>query len=77
MPHTLKPYNNMLGLDGKLKPEELKHRHKNRLCLVCGSGNHCASECPTSKLGHATELQVTEESEGTPREEMESKKSEN
>ncbi len=50
---------------------------KNRLCLVCGSGNHCASECPTSKRGPATKLQVTEESEGTPREEMESEKLEN
>src|SRR5258708_33549068 len=77
MPHTLKPYDNVLGLDGKLKPEGLEHRHKNRLCLVCGSGNHCASECPTSKQGHATELQVAEELEVTPREERESKKSEN
>ena len=77
MPHTPKPYNNVLGLDGKLKPEELEHRHKNRLCLVYGSGNHHASECPTSKWGCATKLQVTEELEGTPREEMESEKLEN
>ena len=77
MPHTLKPYDNMLGLDGKLKLEELEHRCKGRLCLVCGSGNHCASECPTSKWGRATELKVAEDSEVTPREEIESKKSEN
>src|SRR5258708_3441408 len=57
-PCTPKPYDNVLGLDGKLKPEELEHRHKNKLCLVCGSGNHWASECPTSKRGWATELQV-------------------
>src|SRR5258708_27227607 len=57
-PCTPKPYDNVLGLDGKLKPEELEHRHKNKLCLVCGSGNHWASECPTSKRGLATELQV-------------------
>ncbi len=79
--HTLKPYNNVLGLDGKLKPEELEHWHKNKLCLVCSSGNHWASECPTSKQGHAMELQVGEESENAPREEMvgvtESEKSEN
>src|SRR5258708_8823290 len=74
---TLKPYDNMLGLYGKLKLEELECRHKNSLCLVCGSGNHCASECPTSKQGCATKLQVAEESENTPREEIESKKSEN
>src|SRR5258708_15236072 len=77
MPHTPKPYDNMLGLDGKLKPEELECRHKGRLCLVCGSGNHHASECPTSKLACATELQVSEDSEVTPREEIESKKLEN
>src|SRR5260370_2113479 len=59
-PHTPKPYDNVLGLDGKLKPEELERRHKNRLCLACGSGNHQANECPTSKRGQATELQVPE-----------------
>src|SRR5258708_28675579 len=50
-PHTLKPYDNILGLDGKLKPEELECRHKNKLCLVCGSGNPWPTECPTSKQG--------------------------
>src|SRR5258708_18593543 len=34
MLHTLKPYNNILGLDGKLKPEELECWHKNKLCIV-------------------------------------------
>src|SRR5258708_15267375 len=76
-PCTPKPYDNMLGLDGKLKPEELECRCKGRLCLVCGSGNHRASECPTSKCGHATELQAAEDSEVTPREETESEKLEN
>src|SRR5258708_21608247 len=76
-PCTPKPYDNVLGLDGKLKPEELECRRKGRLCLVCGSGNHHASECPTSKWGHATKLQVAEDSEVTPREEIESEKSEN
>src|SRR6266436_908817 len=80
-PHTPKPYDNMLGLDGKLKPEELEHRHKNKLCLVCGSGNHQANECPTSKRGRATELQVAGEPENVLREETggvtESEKSEN
>src|SRR5258708_38676311 len=42
--HTPKPYDNMLGLDGKLKLEELECRRKGRLCLVCGSCNHCASQ---------------------------------
>src|SRR5260221_3303812 len=76
-PRTPKPYDNVLGLDGKLKLEELEHRRKGRLCLVCGSGNHHASECPTSKWGCATELQVAEDSEVTPREEIESEKLEN
>src|SRR5258706_610976 len=48
MPHTLKPYN-ILGLDGKLKPEELEHQHKNKLCIVCGSSNHWAGKCPAPK----------------------------
>src|SRR5258708_14295340 len=76
-PRTPKPYNNVLGLDGKLKPEELERRCKGRLCLVCGSGNHCASECPPSKWSCATTLQVAEDSEVTPREEIESEKLEN
>jgi len=46
---TPKPYDNVLGLDRKLKPEELEHWHKNKLCIVCGSGNHQASECPATK----------------------------
>src|SRR5258708_40330572 len=78
---TPKPYDNMLGLDGKLKPEELEHRHKNKLCLVCSSGNHWANECPTSKRGQAMELQVVGEPENVLREETggvtESEKSEN
>src|SRR5258705_8990141 len=80
-PCALKPYDNMLGLDGKLKLEELECRHKNKLCLVCGSGNHWANECPTSKQGQAMELQVGGEPENVLREETggvtESEKSEN
>src|SRR5258708_4738858 len=68
-PCTPKPYDNVLGLDGKLKLEELERRHKNRLCLVCGSGNHWANECPTSKRGRAMELQVAGEPENFLREE--------
>src|SRR5258708_34389338 len=48
---TLKPYDNILGLDGKLKPEELECRHKNKLCIVCSSGNHWQSKCPATKKG--------------------------
>ncbi len=77
MLHTPKPYNNILGLDGKLKPEELEHQHKNKLCIVCSSSNHQASECPATKQGCATELQVGEELENVLREEIESEKSEN
>src|SRR5258706_12396033 len=45
-PRTPKPYDNMLGLDGKLKLEELECRHKNKLCLVCGAGNHLLVNAP-------------------------------
>src|SRR5260221_4604000 len=44
-PCTPKPYDNVLGLDGKLKPEELECQHKNKLCLVCSSSNHQANKC--------------------------------
>src|SRR5258708_27159850 len=35
--HTPKPYDNVLGLDGKLKLEELDCGRKGRLCLGYGS----------------------------------------
>ena len=75
---TPRPYDDVLGTDGRLQPEELDCRHKNKLCLVCGSGNHRANECPTAKRGRATELQVGEESGNVAKEEVaEFEKSEN
>src|SRR5258708_20129077 len=66
-PCTLKPYDNVLGLDGKLKLEELECRCKGRLCLVCGSGNHRASECPTTTSKRAPKLHMAQHPQLTPR----------
>lgn len=47
----------VLGPDGKLKPEERKRRMDNKLCLRCGEAGHVVSDCPrVSKAkpkGHA------------------------
>ena len=37
-----------LGKDGKLTPEERQRRLDNNLCLVCGSKDHHARDCPRS-----------------------------
>ena len=40
----------VLGPDGKLKPEERQRRMDNKLCLRCGEAGHVVSDCPrTSK----------------------------
>jgi hypothetical protein len=36
----------LLGPDGKLKPEERQRRMDNNLCLRCGKPGHKVSECP-------------------------------
>ena len=38
---------NLLGLDGKLKPEERQRRMDNKLCLRCGKPGHTVNDCPT------------------------------
>src|SRR5258708_20179210 len=57
-PCALKPYDNMLELDGKLKLEALECRHKNTLCLACGSVNHSAIDSPTSNQQHPLPLHI-------------------
>ena len=38
---------NLLGPDGKLKPEERQRRMDNKLCLRCGKPGHTVNDCPT------------------------------
>ena len=40
---------NLLGPDGKLKPEERKRRFDNNLCLRCGGPGHTVLDCPQTK----------------------------
>ena len=39
----------VLGPDGKLKPEERQRRMDNKLCLRCGGAGHVVHNCPHSK----------------------------
>ena len=39
---------NLLGPDGKLKPEERQRRMDNNLCLRCGKTGHMVNDCPVS-----------------------------
>ena len=44
------PISELLGPDGKLKPEERKRRMDQNLCLRCGGSGHTVHDCPqTSK----------------------------
>jgi hypothetical protein len=42
-------FSDILGPDGKLKPEERKHRMDNNLCLRCGGMGHTVSNCSQTK----------------------------
>ena len=39
---------NLLGPDGKLKPEERQRQTDNNLCLRCGKTGHMVNDCPVS-----------------------------
>ncbi|KIO00948.1 hypothetical protein M404DRAFT_29148 [Pisolithus tinctorius Marx 270] len=41
-----KPKPSKLRKDGKLTPEECKHRIEGNLCMFCGSPGHFAEKCP-------------------------------
>ncbi|KIN96356.1 hypothetical protein M404DRAFT_33327 [Pisolithus tinctorius Marx 270] len=47
-----KPEPSKLGKDGKLTPEECKHRIDGNLCMFCGGSSHFADKCP-KKTGKA------------------------
>ena len=41
-------HSDKLGKDGKLTPDEQKHRFDQVLCMFCGKSGHKAKECPKS-----------------------------
>jgi len=43
---SINPIADLLGPDGKLKPEERQRRLDNGLCLRCGKPGHMVSDCP-------------------------------
>src|SRR5258708_502109 len=56
-PPTTQTNNHILGLDGKLKPEEWKCCWENNLCMMCGKPGHATSACPAAMRGQAVNLQ--------------------
>src|SRR5258708_26759605 len=47
----------ILGPDGKLKPEEHKRHRENNLCMMCGKPGHTTPACPTAMRGRVANLQ--------------------
>ncbi|SRR5258708_5456779 len=56
-PPTNWTYNHVLGLDGKLKPEEQKCHWENNLCMMCRKPGHMTAACPVTTRGQAINLQ--------------------
>src|SRR5258708_37256413 len=63
--------NCMLGLDGKLKPEEQKHHKENNLCMMCRKLGHTTPACPAAMRGRAVNLQEQPDMPNTVQEEQE------
>src|SRR5258707_9260176 len=63
----------MLGLDGKLKPEEWKCHKENNLCMMCGKPGHTMPTCPAAMRGRAVNLQEQPDMPNTAQEEQEAK----
>ena len=59
----------MLGLDGKLKPEEWKCCKENNLCMMCGKPGHTTPACPAATRGQAVNLQEQPDMPNTVQEE--------
>src|SRR5258708_5977669 len=47
----------ILGPDGKLKPEEHKRRQENNLCMMCRKPGHATPTCPAATRGRVANLQ--------------------
>jgi hypothetical protein len=64
---TPKPYANLLGADGRLKPSEVERRKKANLCMICGSNRHKADSCDKKRSGDSRgRAASTEESATNP-----------
>jgi len=56
----------LLGPDGKLKPEECQRRIDKNLCLCCGKSGHTVSNCPTTSKAKPKGRAATVTSTPTP-----------
>ncbi len=72
-PPSTQTNDHVLGLDGKLKPEEQKHCKENNLCMMCGKPGHTMPACPATTRGRAVNLQEQLDMPNTAQEEREAK----
>src|SRR5258708_168597 len=72
-PPSTQTNDHVLGLDGKLKPEEWKHHKENNLCMMCGKPGHTTPTCPAATRGRAVNLQEQPDMPNTAQEEREAK----
>lgn len=63
----------VLGKDGKLKPEERQRRLEKNLCLRCGSSGHMADACTKGKTTSKARATTTTTTESTNSESSDSK----
>ena len=74
-PPSTQTNDHVLGLDGKLKPEEQKHHRENNLYMMCRKLGHTMPTCPVAMRGRAVNLQEQLDMPSTAQEEQEAKES--